>query len=150
MPKDRFAGAARAIDARDPAAYAWQAPLLLRDLTLEEAEDAAGITSRISEDINDSETCSTGASSGSSATRSNGPVWWGSAMDDVVRDVHGRLVAIDGATPAAPCAGILVALVVVAGAGAFAMAARRVESNLLFARGARPRAVAGRAALEGS
>ena len=42
---------------------------------------------------------------------------------------------------------MLVALVVVAGAGAFAMAARRVESNL-FARGARPRAVGGRAALE--
>ena len=51
VPKDRFADAARAIGL-DHAAYAWQAPLL-RDLTLQEAEDAAGITSRISEDIND-------------------------------------------------------------------------------------------------
>ena len=144
VPKDRFAGAARAIGL-DHAAYAWQAPLL-RDLTLQEAEDAAGITSRISEDINDRDLldrCFTGFF----CNRSNGPVW-GSAMDDVVRDVHGRLVAIDGPARLLRIAGMLVALVVVAGAGAFAMAARRVESNLLFARGARPRAVGGRSALE--
>ena len=69
-------------------------------------------------------------------------------MDDVVRDVHGRLVAIDGPARLLRIAGMLVALVVVAGAGAFVMAARRVESSLLFARGARPRAVGGRSALE--
>ncbi|HET8525872.1 MAG TPA: FtsX-like permease family protein, partial [Actinomycetota bacterium] len=144
VPKDRFADAARAIG-MDHAAYAWEAPLL-RDLTLQEAEDAARITSRISEEIGDRELLER-CFVGFFCNRSNGPVW-GSAMDDVVRDVHGRLVAIDGPARLLRIAGMLVALVVVAGAGAFAMAARRVESNLLFARGARPRAVGGRSALE--
>jgi hypothetical protein len=144
VPKDRFADAVRKIGL-DHAAYAWQSPVL-RDLTLQEAEDAARITSRISEEIDASRLldrcflaffCSSGS----------GPVW-GSAMDDVVRDVHGRLVAIDGPARLLRIAGMLVALVVVAGAGAFVVAARRVESNLLFARGARPRAVGGRSALE--
>ena len=144
VPKDRFADAARAIGL-DHAAYAWQAPVL-RDLTLQEAEDAARITSRISGEIDDTrllDRCFVAFF----CSRSNGPVW-GSAMDDVVRDVHGRLVAIDGPARLLRIAGMLVALVVVAGAGAFVMAARRVESSLLFARGARPRAVGGRSALE--
>jgi len=144
VPKDRFAGVARVIGL-DHAAYAWQAPVL-RDLTLQEAEDAASITSRISEEISDRallDRCFVGFF----CNRSNGPVW-GSAMDDVVRDVHGRLVAIDGPARLLRIAGMLVALAVVAGAGAFVMAARRIESNLLFARGARPRAVGGRSGLE--
>ena len=121
MPKDRFADAARAIGL-DHAAYAWQAPVL-RDLTLQEAEDAALITSRISEEIDDQallDRCFVGFF----CNRSNGPVW-GSSMDDVVRDVHGRLVAIDGPARLLRVAGMLVALMVVAGAGAFVMAARR-------------------------
>ena len=144
VPKARFADVARAIGL-DHAAYAWQAPVL-RDLTLQEAEDASRITSRISQEIDDRallDRCFVGFF----CNRSNGPVW-GSAMDDVVRDVHGRLVAIDGPARLLRIAGMLVALVVVAGAGAFVMAARRIESNLLFARGARPRAVGGRSALE--
>jgi hypothetical protein len=144
VPKDRFAHAARAVGL-DHAAYAWQAPLL-RDPTLQEAEDAARINSRISQEIDDRallDRCFITFF----CNRSNGPVW-GSSMDDVVRDVRGRLVAIDGPARLLRIAGMLVALVVVAGAGAFAMAARRVESNLLFARGARPRAVGGRSALE--
>jgi putative ABC transport system permease protein len=144
VPKDRFADAVRAIGL-DHAAYAWQSPVL-RDLTLQEAEDAARITSRISEEIDVSrllDRCFLAFF----CTSGSGPVW-GSAMDDVVRDVHGRLVAIDGPARLLRIAGMLVALVVVAGAGAFVVAARRVESNLLFARGARPRAVGGRSALE--
>ncbi|HEY3212074.1 MAG TPA: FtsX-like permease family protein [Actinomycetota bacterium] len=144
VPKDRFADAARAIGL-DHAAYAWQAPLL-RDLTLQEAEDAARIASRISQEIDDRTLLDRCFISFFCSVRS-GPVWE-SSMDDVVRDVHGRLVAIDGPARLLRIAGILVALVVVAGAGAFAMAARRVESSLLFARGARPRAVGGRSALE--
>jgi hypothetical protein len=144
VPKDRFADAARAIGL-DHAAYAWQAPLL-RDLTLQEAEDAARIASRISKEIDDRSLLDRCFISFFCSVRS-GPVWE-SSMDDVVRDVHGRLVAIDGPARLLRIAGMLVALVVVAGAGAFVMAARRVESNLLFARGARPRAVGGRSALE--
>jgi hypothetical protein len=144
VPKDRFADAARAIGL-DHAAYAWQAPVV-RDLTLQEAEDAARIASRISEEIDDRAPLGRCFLAFFCSFRS-GPAW-GSAMDDVVRDVQGRLVAIDGPARLLRIAGILVALVVVGGAGAFVMAARRVESNLLFARGARPRAVGGRSALE--
>jgi putative ABC transport system permease protein len=144
VPKERFADAARAIG-RDHAAYAWQTPVL-RDLTLQEAEDAARIASRISQELDHSHLLDRCFISFFCNFRS-GPVW-GSSMDEVVRDVHGRLVAIDGPAGLLRIAGMLVALVVVAGAGAFAMAARRVESNLLFARGARPRAVGGRSALE--
>ena len=144
VPKGRFADAARAIGL-DHAAYAWQAPLL-RDLTLQEAEDAARAASRISEEIDDRALLGR-CFIGFFCSRASGPIW-GSAIDDVVRDVHGRLVAIDGPARLLRIAGMLVALVVVAGAGAFAMAARSVESHLLFARGARPTAVGGRSALE--
>jgi putative ABC transport system permease protein len=144
VPRDVFADAARRIGL-DHAGYAWQAPLT-RDLTLQEAEDAARITSAISRDIDD-ERLMDRCFIAFFCSRRSGPVW-GSAIDDVVRDVHGRLVAIEGPARLLRVAGILVALVVVSGAGAFAMATRRVESALLFARGARPRAVGGRAALE--
>ena len=143
VPMDRFVGAARAIGL-DHAGYAWQAPVR-RELTLQEAEDAARIAFEISDEIDASvlDRCFISFF----CNLRNGPAW-GSSIDDVVNDVHGRLVAIEGPARLLRLAGMLVAFVVVAGAGAFAMAARRVESNLLFARGARPRAVGGRAALE--
>lgn len=144
VPQDLFSDAARKIGL-DHAGYAWQAPLR-RDLTLQEAEDASRIASGISADIGDAKIMNR-CFIGFFCTRRSGPVW-GSAIDDVVRDVQSRLVAIEGPAQLLRVAGILVALVVVAGAGAFAMATRRVESALLFARGARPRAVGGRAALE--
>jgi putative ABC transport system permease protein len=144
VPRERFEAAARTVGL-DHAAYAWQAPLA-RDLTLEEAEDAARIDTRISEQIDDSpllDRCFMAffCSAPDGAT-------WGSAIDDVVDAVHDRLIAIEGPARLLRAAGILVALVVVAGAGVFAMATRRVESTLLFARGARSTAVGGRAALE--
>jgi len=144
VPMGRFVGAARAIGL-DHAGYAWQAPVR-QELTLQEAEDAARIAFDISDEIDDASVLDRCFVSFFCNVR-NGPVW-GSSIDDVVNDVHGRLVAIEGPARLLRLAGMLVAFVVVAGAGAFAMAARRVESNLLFARGARPRAVGGRAALE--
>jgi len=144
LPGERFVEAARAIGL-DHAGYAWQAPVT-RDLTLEEAEDAARIAFDISDRIADTTLLDRCFITFFCNLR-NGPVW-GSSIDDVVNDVHGRLVAIEGPARLLRLAGMLVAFVVVAGAGAFAMAARRVESHLLFARGARPRAVGGRAALE--
>jgi hypothetical protein len=128
VPMDRFVGAARAIGL-DHAGYAWQAPVR-RELTLQEAEDAARIAFDISDEIDDASVLDRCFISFFCNLR-NGPVW-GSAIDDVVNDVHGRLVAIEGPARLLRLAGMLVALVVVAGAGAFAMAARRVESNLLF------------------
>jgi len=145
VPRERFEATAGAIGL-DHAAYAWQAPLA-RDLTLQEAEDAARIATRISDKIDDSRLLNRCFIAFFFCSARNGPVW-GSFIDDVVDAVHGRLIAIEGPTRLLRVAGILVALVVVAGAGAFGMAARRVESTLLFARGARPSAVGGRAALE--
>ena len=144
VPRDVFAASAGAIGLTH-ASYAWMAPLD-RDLTLPEAEDAAHLASGISRGIDDSKLL-TRCYIGFFCSRRSGPTW-GSAIDDVVREVHGRLIAIQGPARLLRVAGVLVALVVVAGAGAFAMATRRVESALLFARGARPRAVGGRAALE--
>jgi putative ABC transport system permease protein len=144
LPGERFVDAARAIGL-DHVGSAWQAPVA-RELTLEEAEDAARIASNISAEIDDRALLNQCFLSFFCSPKS-GPVW-GSSIDDVVNDVHRRLVAIEGPARLLRLTGMLVALVVVAGAGAFAMAARRVESNLLFARGARPRAVGGRAALE--
>ncbi|HSD49479.1 MAG TPA: ABC transporter permease [Actinomycetota bacterium] len=144
LPRAEFDEAARATGL-DHVSYAWQAPVG-RDLTLQEAEDAARITSAISDRISDRSLLNRCFIT-FFCNRASGPQW-GSAMDDVVRDVHGRLVAIEGSARLLRVAGILVALAVVAGAGAFAMAARRVESALLFARGARPRAVGGRASVE--
>jgi hypothetical protein len=144
VTRDVFADTAPRIGL-DHASYAWQAPLA-RELTLQEAEDAARIAIGIGRDIDDQKLMNQ-CFIGFFCSSKSGPVW-GSAMDDVVRDVHRRLVAIEGPAQLLRVAGVLVALVVVAGAGAFAMATRRVESALLFARGARPRAVGGRAALE--
>jgi hypothetical protein len=144
VPMDRFVGVARAIGL-DHSGYAWQAPVR-RELTLQEAEEAARIAFAISDEIDAASVLDRCFISFFCNVR-NGPVW-GSSIDDVVNDVHGRLVAIEGPARLLRLAGMLLAFVVVAGAGAFAMAARRVESNLLFARGARPRAVGGRAALE--
>ncbi|MGA9159954.1 MAG: FtsX-like permease family protein [Actinomycetota bacterium] len=144
MSRSQFDDAARATGL-DHVSYAWQAPVA-RDLTLQEAENAARITSGISDRISDRSLLNR-CFIAFFCNRASGPQW-GSAMDDVVRDVHGRLIALEGSAKLLRVAGILVALAVVAGAGAFAMAARRVESTLLFARGARPRAVGGRASLE--
>jgi putative ABC transport system permease protein len=144
LAREAFIDAARAIGL-DHAGFAWEAPVA-RDLTLQEAEDAARIATAISREIDHRPQLNRCFIAFFCSFRS-GPVW-GSAIDDVVNDVHGRLVAIEGPARLLRIAGILVAFAVVAGAGAFAMAARRIESNLLFARGARPRAVGGRAALE--
>lgn len=146
LPADRFDRAAVALGL-DHVGFAWQAPLV-RDVDLQEAEDAARLTSAMSQQIDDRpllKRCYVGF--GFFCTRIN-RAQWGSSMDEVVREVHGRLVSIEGPARLLRIAGMLVAFAVVAGAGAFAMAARRVESNLLFARGARPRAVGGRSALE--
>jgi putative ABC transport system permease protein len=144
VPRDTFATAAGKIGL-DHTGYAWAAPIT-RDLTLQEAEDAARIAKSISAEIDEKKLMNR-CYIGFFCSRHSGPTW-GSAIDDVVREVHSRLVSIEGPAELLRVAGVLVALVVVAGAGAFAMATRRVESALLFARGARPRAVGGRAALE--
>ncbi len=143
VSRARFFDAAR--DLRfDHAGLALQAPAE-RSLTLDEADDAARRAEAIVEEMGRQPLfarryctfCNTRTAPALS-----------SSMDEIVRDTQRRLGAIDGPARLLRAAGLLVALVVVAGAGAFAMATRRVESTLLFARGARPRAVGTRGALE--
>ena len=130
----------------DHVGFAWQAPLRRDELTLDEAEEADRRSKAITRQMSDRRLftecsffffCSTRTRPG-----------FGSSIDEIVTDTHRRIGAVEGPANLLRVAGLLVALIVVAGAGAFAMAARRVESTLLFARGARPRSVGTRAALE--
>jgi putative ABC transport system permease protein len=71
-----------------------------------------------------------------------------SSIEPVMSDVARRVSAVESPAQLLRVAGLLVALVVVAASGAFAMSARRVESGLLFARGTGPGTVGARAGLE--
>jgi putative ABC transport system permease protein len=71
-----------------------------------------------------------------------------SLMGSVVIEVDDRLRSITGPLGVLRAAGILIALAVVTGAGAYGIAARRVESALLFSRGIRPLTVGAKAAAE--
>jgi putative ABC transport system permease protein len=132
------------------AGTAWMAPLA-EDLSLEQAEDAAARAAGLVDRMSDRQTatgrlfsrCYLAGFCGVLAQAT-----FGSSISDVVTDVQRRVAAVESPAKLLRAAGILVALAVVAAAGAFAMAARRVESALLFARGARPATVAGRAMLE--
>jgi putative ABC transport system permease protein len=66
----------------------------------------------------------------------------------VVRTVDRRVTTVEGPAKLLRAAGLAVALIVIAAVGAFAMAARRVEATLLFARGAGPVTVGVRSTLE--
>ena len=129
----------------DHVGFAWQAPLV-GDPTLDEAQDADRRAAAIILTMSGRDLF-TECSLRFFCSSRTAPAF-GSSMDEIVRDTQRRIGAIEGPANLLRVAGVLVAFVVVAGAGAFAMAARRVESTLLFARGARPRAVGTRAALE--
>lgn len=149
LGRDAFMSVARQIGL-DHVGLALQAPLD-RDLTLQEAEDASRRANEITDAMGDRDTrigrlftrCYLIGFCGTHVQAS-----FGSSMGEVTQQVRGRIAAVEGPAKLLRAAGVLVALAVVAGAGAFAMATRRVESALLFARGARPVAVGVRAALE--
>lgn len=71
-----------------------------------------------------------------------------SSLDDVITLVDRRTVSLETAGRLLQGAGVLVALVVIAAAGAFAHAARRTEAGLLYVRGATWASVAARSGLE--
>jgi putative ABC transport system permease protein len=129
----------------DHVGYAWQAPLEHAS-TLDDAEAANRRAKVITDEMSGRELFTECSLRFFCSTRTR--PGFGSSIDEIVTDTHRRIGAIEGPANLLRVAGVLVALVVVAGAGAFAMAARRVESTLLFARGARPRAVGTRAAIE--
>jgi putative ABC transport system permease protein len=127
----------------------WQAPVE-PGLTLDEAAQVRRELEAVGRRANDITTregrilqrCYTGFCS-----LRSGPSY-ASSIGEVVRDVERRVAAVESPAELLRIAGLLVALVVVAAGGAFAMSARRVEASLLFARGTGPTTVGTRAALE--
>jgi putative ABC transport system permease protein len=73
---------------------------------------------------------------------------YSSSIGLVVDEAERRIVAVEGPARVLAMAGIAVALVVVAAAGAFSVRARRVEAAWLFARGRSAAAVGTKTALE--
>lgn len=67
---------------------------------------------------------------------------------EVVLQTERRLAPVEGPVRLVLVAGLVVALAVIAGAGVFAMATRRTETGLLFARGMNPFTVAVKTCLE--
>src|SRR5919201_144061 len=148
-PNDRFVHIAHALRI-DHAAYSWVAPAR-PDLTLEQAGAVAARFRAITARINDPgtpehEMFGTCYVSFFCNPR-NGPAI-GTSMTTVLEEVEARLTTIEGPARLLRFAGLLVALVVVAAAGAYSVSARRVEATLLDARGFGPIAAAARGALE--
>ena len=71
-----------------------------------------------------------------------------SNISQVVLQTERRLAPVEGPVRLVLVAGLLVALAVVAGAGVFAVATRRTETGMLFARGMNPITVAIKTCLE--
>lgn len=71
-----------------------------------------------------------------------------SSIGYAVDDAEKRIVAVEGPARVLGVAGVAVALVVIAAAGAFSVRARRVEASWLFARGTSAGAVGLKTALE--
>ena len=149
VPNDRFVHIAHALRI-DHAAYSWVAPAR-PDLTLEQAGAVAARFRAITARINDPgtpehEMFGTCYVSFFCNPR-NGPAI-GTSITTVLEEVEARLTTIEGPARLLRFAGLLVALVVVAAAGAYSVSARRVEATLLDARGFGPTAAAARGALE--
>ena len=71
-----------------------------------------------------------------------------SNISQVVLQTERRLAPVEGPVRLVLVAGLLVALAVIAGAGVFAVATRRTETGLLFARGMNPLTIAIKTCLE--
>jgi putative ABC transport system permease protein len=134
------------------AAFSWVAPLA-PDLSLDQATKQAAFTDALRHRID------TGDDAVAKLLRhcyttffafcgsGNVPVI-SSQLPLVVRTVDRRVSTVEGPAKLLRAAGLAVALIVIAAVGAFAMAARRVEAALLFARGAGPITVGVRSTLE--
>lgn len=134
------------------ASFVWTAPLRPGlDLTLEDAIGLDGFVDRFQQRISDEgsllgrvfECCQTRSPRlGRARTQLE------SAIGDVVTSVTRRLAVIEAPGRLLETAGVAVAVAVLAGAGAFGMAARSAEARLLFARGTGRLVVASKSALE--
>jgi putative ABC transport system permease protein len=149
VPADRLEPLAAALDIGH-AAYAWVAPAR-PELTLPQVREVAAraraITQRMAKAGTPEHDLLGRCYAGFFCNPRNGPQFASSAAD-VVTNVDRRLTTIEGPARLLRAAGMLVALVVVAAAGAFSVSARRVEATLLDARGFGPAAAGLRGALE--
>jgi len=147
---DQVVGLSRRLGS-DNATFAWEAPVVAgRELTLEQVRELQSFTQRFLDDVS--------ARTGEyfEVFRCCGRQWFPvrsyanfkSEINRVVSEVDKRMTVIEGPVQLLLAAGLIVAGAVVAGAGAFAMATRRVEASYLFARGRSPITMGAKAILE--
>jgi putative ABC transport system permease protein len=152
VDRDQLLDLARVLRA-DHATFQWQAPVAGdAHLTLEEARDLAGFTDRFRERISDDRTLEGRLFDCCYRRRFLAHNLEGtrftSALADVLDAVDRRMVVIGGPGRTLDVAAIVVALAVLAAAGASAVSARRTELRLLVSRGANPLRLGLRACLE--
>ena len=133
------------------ATFSWQAPIVPgRPLTLDDALALERFTNRFQAEITDPTNalshifpcCHAPLFAGQVTTSLS------SSIDNVIADAEGKIAALEQPGRLLQIAAIIVALVVLGAAGAFAGAARKVEQQVLFSRGTHPAAVAAKACLE--
>ena len=139
----------------DSATFGWEAPVAGgQEITLEQARELQAFIQRFQVDLSDrtGELYEVFRCCGRQYVASS--VWFRSYADytsqisRVVSEVDKRMTAIEGPVQLLLAAGLLVAAAVVAGAGAFTMATRKVEAVYLFARGRSPMTMGAKASLE--
>ena len=123
----------------------WIAPLRTKDqITLEEAREVEAFSDRYYSDFRSEERFSDvfcfNCFRGIPFVNTN--------IGQVVLQTERRIAPVEGPVRLVLVAGLLVALAVIAGAGVFAVATRRTETGLLFARGMNPITVAVKTCLE--
>lgn len=123
----------------------WIAPLRVGEpITLEDAREVEAFSDRYYEDFRSerrfSEVFCFDCFRGIPFVNTN--------IGQVVLQTERRIAPVEGPVRLVLVAGLLVALAVIAGAGVFAVATRRTETGLLFARGMNPLTVAIKTALE--
>lgn len=147
--RDQVVALARELG-HDSVSLSWQAPI--RDpgtLSLERAQEFQRYEQRVLARTSDGDTtlgrlficCRSWFFLGRETTLT-------SSIRDVVNEAKERIGAVEGPTRVLEIAGVAVALVVVAAAGAFSVRARRVEASWLFAHGSSAGSVAVKTALE--
>jgi hypothetical protein len=132
------------------ASLGWESPVSTTRLTLDQARDLQAFVETFAGDISDrdSELFEVFRCCGRIIGQTSSRTELVSQSSAVVSEVDERMIAIEGPVRLLLSAGLLVAAAVVAGAGAFAMATRRVEASYLFAHGRSPITTGARASLE--
>jgi putative ABC transport system permease protein len=128
--------------------YGWQAPVASGSpLALDQAGSIAMLVTRFEDQASDPSSvfacCETNY-----AGRYQLTARISSDMPSVVSSVQRDMASRQGSAQVVQAAGVLVALVVIGAAAVFAFTARKVEAQLLFARGVHPMLVGVKASLE--